>query len=524
MLKRILGLSILSVVLASCGPQDPGTGGKIAFTFAQKAIDGPCPEQAVESPAPPSLDRLEIEIHRADGTLHYSKSVSTEAGKAPRAGGIPEGDDLELTVIGYSGGTAGYSGSASGIDIQAGKNTTASVFMTAIGDMACANRPLSSPRAFLASAAMGTTRGNGRFVLAGGVTGAVADGCGPGCELMPATASVDIFDPGTGSIYPTRPMNTPRALASATTLADGRVLVAGGARRLRRDPAAGLPVSADPEDLPASFEIYLPDKKLWIEKPMPEGMIFHSASLLPDGRVLLAGGGTDLTGDLASDRAYLFDPAGESVGEVYKVSAIMSVPRLGQAAVLTPGGKVLLIGGAVYPTAAEIEEFTPDESGGVFSVKSLTGSKGNLFFAAASIIPLRPDEVLVAGGSFFDGVSGLNPPSNGNVRILSQISSTEIQSADGPPMSDGRLMCRLVATADGKLVMAGGFGDLALNPLQSIDAFDPQGELAGIVPLSVARGGAAVLGVTGGRALLAGGLGPDGLLGSAELFTPAYGP
>jgi len=518
--KRILVFPILLSLLAACGNVDPGAGGQLDFSFARKALDGPCPEQALENPAPPSLDRLDIEIHRVDGTLHYKKSISLDPGRAIRAGGISEGQDLDLTVIGYSGGEASYSGSASGIDIRAGKDTSASVFMTSIGEAACAARPLSSPRAFLSAAAMG----DGRFVFAGGVKGVLTDGCGPDCDLMQATASVDIFDPGTGSIYPTSPLNTPRALASATTLDDGRVLVAGGARRLRRETSAALPITADPADLEASFEIYLPEKKLWIKKPMPEGMIFHSATLLSDGRVLLAGGGTGFSDQTASDRAYIFDPAGESVGDVYKVQSIMSVPRLGQAALLTPAGKVLLIGGAIYPTASEIEEFTPDENGGVFSAKTLTGSRANLFFEAASVIPLRPDEVLVAGGSFFDGVSGLNPPSSENVRILSQISSSEISSSDGPPMSDARLMCRMVATADDKLVMAGGFGNLSLDPVQSIDAFDPQGELNGIGPLSVARGGAAVLGVTGGRALLAGGLGPEGLLGSAELFTPAASP
>jgi hypothetical protein len=513
MLRWLALLSIPVIMSVSCGDLGSEPGGNLDFTFAHQAIDGPCPEVAQEAPAPPALDRLELAIYGPNGDEHYTKSVNVQGGVAPKVDGIPEGDDLSLMVAGYEGATLSWSGSASGLSIRAGKATTARIFMTRVNDMSCVNRPLAFPRAFLAAVPMS----DGRFLLAGGADRIQPDSCGAGCDLMHATASVDIFDPGTGTIYPTTRMHTPRALATATMLSDGTVLVIGGASRFTTSQANGLPLSISESDLVDSFEIYLPDKKLWIVKPLPEPLIFHSATLLDDGRVLVAGGGTGFGPDQASEKAYLFDPAGESVGDFVNVQSNLSTPRFGHAAVRAPSGKVLLIGGAVYPTASTVEEFDPGT--GIFTAKNFTGSPANLFFHDAVIIPLRPDEILVAGGSSFDGDSSLNPPSSESVRILSQISSPDIQSTDGPPMSGAHLMYRMVITASNEVLMAGGFVDLSLTPGQAVDLFDPTGSMQSPTALSVARGGQASLGITGGRALIAGGLGPDGLLGSAELFT-----
>jgi hypothetical protein len=522
MLRRIIMLAGLAAWLACCGQMDTSTGGNLDFTFAKQAIDGPCPETPTNSTTPPSLDRLDITLYTEDGQEHYTKSLTVTSGQAPKAGGISEGVNLSLQVIGYQGGSATWSGAATGISILAGKSSSASVLMTPIGDISCTTQPLVFPRAFLSAAPMG----DGRFLLVGGVDNSVADFCGADCDLMTASASVDIFDPGTGTIYPTTKLNTPRTLASATALPNGNVLVVGGASRVTANSTTGLPLTVDPANLVETFEIYLPTEKLWIEKPMPSGFVFHSATSLGDGRVLLVGGGVGFGTDQASESAYLFDPAaGESVGTIVKVQSNMASPRFGHAAVLTSSGSVLIIGGATYPTAPIIEEFTPSAEGGIFASKGFAGSPGNLFFHDAKIIPLRPDEILVAGGSFFDGDDSLNAPLDTNVRILSQISSAEIQSADGPAMTEPHLMHSLAATGDNRLVIAGGFIDLLLTPGQAVEAFDPTtSALTNPTNLSISRGGHATLSVTGGRALIAGGLGPDGLLGSAELFTPAIGP
>ena len=76
-------------------------------------------------------------------------------------------------------------------------------------------------------------------------------------------------------------------------------------------------------------------------------------------------------------------------------------------------------------------------------------------------------------------------------------------------------------------MIAGGFVDLSLTPGQTVEVFDPSNTTFSVpfaggvdTTLSKPRGGHSAIAVSGGRALCAGGLGSDGLLGSAEIFTP----
>ena len=306
MLHRI-SLLLIPCFFMACGPEDPGAGGDLNLTFARRAIDGPCPEEPAASPQPPDLDRLEVSLYRPDGKKHYGKSIDLSGDDAPTITGIPTGSDLTLEVIGSSAGEPLWNGFAEGVTIRSGKNTTASVFMTAVNDMSCTHAPLQLPRTFMTPARLT----GGRILLCGGADEIRADACGAGCDELIASRSVDVFDPGSGLIFPSVKLNTPRALATATELPDGSILVVGGARRVRLDPSAGLPFSVSPEDVVDTFEVYLPDEHLWIEKPLPEGRVFHTATHIGDGKVLVAGGGTDFTTALQS--AILFDPAGESI-------------------------------------------------------------------------------------------------------------------------------------------------------------------------------------------------------------------
>jgi len=341
-------------------------------------------------------------------------------------------------------------------------------------------------------------------------------------ELV-ASRSAERFDPGLGAMLPAAPMRSARLLASATRLSDGAVLVVGGASRMRLRAGAGVPFEIAAEDLVPSFEVYLPHEDRWIEKPLPggQGRVHHSAVALPDGRVLVTGGGVSPAAAL--DDGLLFDPAAESVGDFLPLADHLDAPRLGHVSLLV-NNRVLLLGGVTLPTKSPVEDFTWDAGGGTFSSVPVSGQPMNLFFHAAVRLPLRPDEILMAGGSFYDGAGSLLVPGVNNSLVYS-ISTASAAQADA--LAVGHLMPQLLPLGERGVVLAGGFSDLGRTPTESLELFDlltdqfdvPVGG-AGSVRLSVARAGAAGLSIPGGRALWIGGLGPDGLLGSAELFTP----
>ena len=113
-----------------------------------------------------------------------------------------------------------------------------------------------------------TLLADGRVLVTGGVAN---DGSQP-------TAS-QLFDPGTGTFSATGSMSTPRYQATATLLKDGRVLVVGG--------------GADYENrqFVASAEIYdLAAGTFSATGSMTDARTYHTATLLPDGRVFVAGG------------------------------------------------------------------------------------------------------------------------------------------------------------------------------------------------------------------------------------------
>jgi hypothetical protein len=95
-------------------------------------------------------------------------------------------------------------------------------------------------------------------------------------------ASAEIYDPHTGTWTPTGAMSSARYGHTASVLLDGRVLVAGGSGCRRNCSAA---------DSLTSAELYDPNSGTWGRTTsMSASRINHTASVLSDGRVLIAGG------------------------------------------------------------------------------------------------------------------------------------------------------------------------------------------------------------------------------------------
>ena len=152
-----------------------------------------------------------------------------------------------------------------------------------------------------------------------------------GVSASGALASVEIFDT-TGNFcaaplcVPPASMNFARSKHTATVLQDGRVLVAGGIG------GGGTPV--------ASAEIYDPAANTWtVTGSLLTARSGHTASLLQNGAVLIAGG--DSSG-VAQSSLEIYDPA---TGAFAFTVGALSSPRESHAAAVLQDGRVLFVGG-----------------------------------------------------------------------------------------------------------------------------------------------------------------------------------
>ena len=171
---------------------------------------------------------------------------------------------------------------------------------------------------------------------------------------------------------------------TATLMADGKVLIAGG----------------------GSAALYDPNKGTWrATGQMIEPRYYHTATLLPDGRVLVAGGGAESEGLLAS--AELFDPATGT----WSVLRDMARGRSYHQAVLLPDGTVLVTGGWVKGDPGQ--DWEPLAFDELYDPANGTwAATGNMdaFRGGGSTDTLLRDGTVLAGGvasSTKRGVDGL---------------------------------------------------------------------------------------------------------------------
>ncbi len=199
-------------------------------------------------------------------------------------------------------------------------------------------------------------------------------------------SSAEIYDPATGSFTKTASLNTARMGHEATLLSDGRVLITGGTSA-NRDTR-----------LVASAEIYDSTTGAFTETgSMSEARVDHTATLLANGKVLVAGGYAvqNSSGGLTSS-AELYDPAANSFSPV----ARMNFHRYKHSAVLLNDGKVLMAGGiASYPdkpryTTAEL--FDPATNSFVKTGDMIL----DRFKVKNAAVLLQNGKVLIAGGSW----------------------------------------------------------------------------------------------------------------------------
>lgn len=203
-------------------------------------------------------------------------------------------------------------------------------------------------------------------------------------ETGPQThAFAELYNPETGNFTLTGSLNEHRSGHTASLLSDGKVLITGGTQTT----TAGYGIALDSAELydPATWSFSLTDS-------MTERRNGHTATLLSDGQVLVAG-------DTSITSAELYDPVAES----FSLTGEMIQPRGSHTATLLPNGLVLIAGGYIAsgPVTTSSAELYNPETGCFFS----TGNMSTARQQHTSTL-LNNGQVLLAGG--WDGTTETN--------------------------------------------------------------------------------------------------------------------
>jgi N-acetylneuraminic acid mutarotase len=325
-------------------------------------------------------------------TLHRGPMVSLADGRVLAAGGPDaQGKGVDSSEL-YDPTTGSWTSTGGMIQGRGGHSATVlrdgRVLVVGGFDVAVNGRVLASAELYDARtgswAATGsmtqprvtptaTLLADGRVLVAGG------DGDGNWGLL----ASAELYDPGTGAWTPTGSMTEARRGHTATLLADGRVLVTGGTIR-----QAGVLVGGY-VDL-ASAELYDPATGSWTAtSSMHQAGSGRTATVLQDGTVLVVGSG----GMVMYATGEIYDPGTESWTE----TGNLVERRGGHSATLLPDGRVLLVGGANgtgdHHVTSTAELYDPTTRSWTATASLAVPRKGHAAF-------LLPDgTVLVAGGT-----------------------------------------------------------------------------------------------------------------------------
>ena len=218
-----------------------------------------------------------------------------------------------------------------------------------------------------------TTLHNGKVLIAGG-------------RNAGGTVSIaEIFDPTTGKWTETGALNTPRFAHTAVLLPNGKVLIAGG-----YDYVNGML---------SSSELYDPATGVWsYTGGMAVPRMGHTMTLLTNGGVMAAGG-FNFGGVTYPDESELFD---STFTWMWWANGTLHTPRRYHTATLLPDGRVLLAGGDAGNADVKEELFDPTTS-----TWNITDSM--TYGRSSHVATLLPDgRVLVAAGGA--GVAELFDP------------------------------------------------------------------------------------------------------------------
>ena len=287
----------------------------------------------------------------------------------------------------------------------------------------------------------------GKVLIAGGVTTSLVITINSAGPQQTALASAEIYDPSTGMFTATGSMTTARTSHSSILLPDGRVLIAGGSGDL-------------------SAEIYDPSSETFTATgklvATPYGWL-QSATLLRDGRVFVAGQPT----------AQIYDPA----TGMFAATApyVNPAPDYMECAVLLADGRVLLTGGGDIGGWSELYDPVtnsfaatgganlPCGNGWAFQ----PGGGGVCWFVDSNTVTLLPDGKALIAGSVDSDFGEYDVPADAEVYDPSTGIFTSIGKTIAPHESSTATLL-----PDGTVLIAGSWlGDGNDDP--AVELYDP---------------------------------------------------
>jgi len=293
---------------------------------------------------------------------------------------------------------------------------------------------------------------------------------------------------GMPSFTPTGSMGTARAGHTATLLPSGKVLIAGGVD------------SNSYNNSLASAELYDPVTGTFAPTgSMGAARDTHTETLLPNRKVLLTGG-VDRASTNVLSSAEVYDPQTGT----FSPTGGMLTTREEHTATLLPSGKVLIAGGETgnYHTTTNAELYDP-ATGTFTPTGSLVISRSQ---HTATLLP-NGKVLIVAGGNWTQGVlssAELYDPAMGTFSVTGSLAA-------------GRYALTATRLPSGKVLIVGGYNG---GPLSSADLYDSATQtFLGTGSLVTGRSSPTATLLTSGNVLIAGGW-KDGALVSAEEYDP----
>jgi len=326
---------------------------------------------------------------------------------------------------------------------------------------------------------------NGAVLIAGGYNGI-------------SLTAAEIYDPGSGTFKATENTTTTSTIPPITTTT---VTIMQAARRqhtaiLLRDGRVFIAGGFDGSNYLNTAELYSPSAGTFTAttNTLTATRGFHTATLLSDGTVLLVGGYDGANYLLTAE---IFTP---STGAFAATSGSMAAARMGHTATLLSDGTVLVVGGQNVDSTSSQRAFlnTAEIYSTTAGTFTATGTMTSPRIGHTATL-LQGGKVLIAGG--FDGTNYLKTAE------VFDPSTGKFTPTSGPMVSP-RIDHATTLLSNGKVLITGGYNGQYLN---SAEIYDPaSGTFAALpVPMSVARQQHSATVLSNGKVLLAGGQNTD---------------